>query len=450
MTMLRFFAWVAILIIVISIAYALFAYREITQQVINIPAPSWIAPSYVYRPICKNTTYIDPWTVVNSFGLSVENNKIVFRYSNTSEEAAKVLSNSSIDPELYYYYYSILAALVAIPRGNYTTVYELHPLPVSRNDAERLTNLSLCIYLPKGFDVPKVNASLVTNTSYVIENNSITNIVTYLPTAEVSIGNSTAYAYAYNVTGFATGSLSVERVGEAVCGSTTAFFADYNKTGYIVYMCSVYSISYSISLGYEVNGSRTATDSFTGSTMFTASNCGGGASCTDTVASFEGASYKGFKPLAKAVIEATSFYAYSETKIVNGTPYLYEHYYATFSLDTYTRTLRIYKAAVATNARLGKVLTGVLSTMRLIIDANGSRAVLPISINKPIVNASISAYPWESREFNASIYLSDVTSIAGSRIINFTRKVRLASISMGIDKPSTDLSMYPWNTVIDV
>jgi len=468
MTMLRFFAWVALLIIVISIAYALFAFREITQQAINLPAPSWTAPSYVYRPICKNTTYIDPWTVVNYFGLSIENNRIVFKYTNTTEEATKVLSNASIDPKTYYYYYSILTALVAIHLSNYTTVYDLHPLPVSRNNSEGLANLSLCIYLPKGFEVPKVNASLATNTSYVARNvtvyvwdpalrayvprnkTEIINIVTYLPTASIAIANSTRYVNAYNVTGFATGSLSVERVGETVCGNTTAYFADYNAWGYIVYMCSVYNISYSISLGYEINGSKIVTDSYTGSTVFTASNCGGGASCTSTVASFEGASYKGFKPLAKATIDATSFYAYSETKIVNGTPYLYEHYYASFKIDTYTRTLRIYKADVAISTRLGKVLTGVLSTMRLIIDANGSRAVLPINISKPIVNASVSAYPWESRGFNASIYLGDVVSIAGSRIINFTRTVKVASISMGIDKPSADLSMYPWNTVIDV
>jgi len=451
MSILRFTAWVALLIIVVSVAYALFIGKELTQQLIQVPVPQWALPRYEYRPECANHTYIDPWTAVNSYGLSIENNAIVYKYTNTSEEAEKVLNNASIDPELYYYYYSILTALVAIPKSSYSTVYDLHPLPVSQNDEEGLANLSLCIYLPsKGFYVPLVNASIVSNTSYVVRNGSIINIITYLPIASIAILNSTSYENTINVTGFAAGSLSAERVGEVVCGNTTAYFADYNTTGYIIYVCSVYSIKYGVAMGFEVNGSRTITDSFTGSILFTASNCNGGALCSSTVASFEGGSYNGFKPLAKAVIEATSYYVGSETRIVNGTPYLYEYYYASLSVDTYRRSLRIYKVTATINANLSNVLTGVLSTMKLIVESNGSRIELPINISRPIINASVSAYPRESREFNASIYLSDVASIAGSRILNFSRTVKVASISMSIDKPSTDLSRYPWGVAVDV
>jgi hypothetical protein len=468
MSILRFTAWVALLIIVVSVAYALFIGKELTQQLIQVPAPQWALPRYEYRPECTNHTYIDPWTVVNSYGLSVENNAIVYKYTNTSEEAEKVLNNTSIDPELYYYYYSILTALVAIPKSSYSTIYELHPLPVSRDDVEGLANQSLCIYLPKGFEVPKVNASLLTNTSYVIKNVTvyewnpvfqayvprnraeILNVVTYMPTANITIANSTKYVYAYNVTGFADVNIDAEIVREVVCGNTSAYFADYNKTGYVIYVCSVYGIKYNVTMGYEVNGSRIVTDRFTGSTLFTASNCNGGALCSSTVTSFEGGSYNGFKPLAKAVIEATSYYVGSETRIVNGTPYLYEYYYTSFSVDTYTRSLRLYKVTATINANLSKVLTGVLSTMKLIVESNGSRIELPINISRPILNASVSAYPRESREFNASIYLSDVASIAGSRILNFTRTVKVASISMSIDKPSTDLSRYPWGAAVDV
>jgi hypothetical protein len=470
MSILRFTAWVALLIIVVSVAYALFIGKELTQQLIQVPAPQQALPRYEYRPECTNHTYIDPWTVANSYGLSVENNAIVYKYTNTSEEAEKVLNNTSIDPELYYYYYSILTALVAIPKGSYSTVYDLHPLPVSQNDVENLTKLSLCFYLPsEGFEVPSIEPAVTANTSYIIKNvtvykresfrgltvltpvnvTKIINIATYLPTANILILNSTHYADPVNVTGFATGSISAERVGEVVCGNTTAYFAEYNTTGYIIYVCSVYNISYSISLGYEVNRSRTITDSFTGSTLFTASNCNGGALCSSTVASFEGGSYNGFKPLAKAVIEATSYYVGSETRI-DGTPYLYEYYYTSFSVDTYTRSLRLYKVTATINANLSKVLTGVLSTMKLIVESNGSRIELPINISKPIINASVSAYPRESREFNASIYLSDVASIAGSRVLNFTRTVKVASISMSILKPETSLDSYAWNTVIDV
>jgi len=468
MSILRFTAWVALLIIVVSVAYALFIGKELTQQLIQVPVPQWALPRYEYRPECTNHTYIDPWTVVNSYGLSIENNAIIYKYTNTSEEAEKVLNNASIDPELYYYYYSILTALVAIPKSSYSTIYELHPLPVSQNDVENLTKLSLCFYLPnEGFEVPSIEPAVTANTSYIIKNvtvykresfggltvltpvnvTKIINVVTYLPTANISILNSTRYADSVNVTGLATGSLSAERVGEVVCGITTAYFADYSTTGYIIYICSVYNISYSISLGYEVNGSRTVTDRFTGSSMFTARSC---ITCMDTVASFEGGSYRGFKPLAKAVIEATSYYVGSETRIVNGTPYLYEYYYATFGSSYYTKTLRIYRAIVAINASLGKILTGVLSTMRLTIDVNGTKIELPVNASEPILNASISAYPWESRKLNAGIYLGDVVTIAGSRVINFTRVVRVASMNMSVNKPSTDLSRYPWGTTIDV
>jgi hypothetical protein len=51
---------------------------------------------------------------------------------------------------------------------------------------------------------------------------------------------------------------------------------------------------------------------------------------------------------------------------------------------------------------------------------------------------------------DAGIYLSDVASIAGSRILNITRTVKVASIGMSIDKPSTDLSRYPWGAAVDV
>jgi len=466
LNLLRFIAWTALLIIVIIIAYAVFAGREYTSpQPLQVAKPLWFAPSYEYRPICTDNIYIDPWIAVNYFGLSVENNKIVYKYTNTSEEAEKVLNNASIDPELYYYYYSILTALVAIPKSNYSTVYDLHPLPVSRDDVEGLANQGLCIYLPKGFEVPKVNASLLTNTSYVIKNVTvyewnpvfqayvprnraeILNVVTYMPTANITIANSTKYVYAYNVTGFADVNIDAEIVREVVCGNTSAYFADYNKTGYVIYVCSVYGIKYNVTMGYEVNGSRTITDSYTGSSMFTARSC---ITCTDTVASFDGGSYRGFKPLAKAVIEAKSFYAYAEDQIVNGTPYRYEHYYATFGSSYYTKTLRIYRAIVAINASLGRILTGVLSTMRLTIDVNGTRIELPVNASEPILNASISAYPWESRKLNAGIYLGDVVTIAGSRVINFTRVVRVASMNMSISKPSTDLSRYPWGTTIDV
>jgi len=104
LSFLRLVVWIVLLIIVVSIAYAVFAGREYTSpQPLQVAKPLWFAPSYEYRPICTDNIYIDPWTAVNYFGLSVENNRIVYKYTNTSEEAEKVLSNASIDPETYYY-----------------------------------------------------------------------------------------------------------------------------------------------------------------------------------------------------------------------------------------------------------------------------------------------------------------------------------------------------------
>ena len=155
----------------------------------------------------------------------------------------------------------------------------MHPLPVSQNDVENLTKLSLCFYLPsEGFEAPSIEPAVTANTSYIIKNvtvykresfggltvltpvnvTKIINVVTYLPTANISILNSTRYVDPVNVTGFATGSLSAERVGEVVCGNTTAYFADYNKTGYIIYVRSVYPVSYSYTLGYIANGTQVA------------------------------------------------------------------------------------------------------------------------------------------------------------------------------------------------
>jgi hypothetical protein len=87
--------------------------------------------------------------------------------------------------------------------------------------------------------------------------------------------------------------------------------------------------------------------------------------------------------------------------------------------------------------------------MSIAVDINGSKTELPTNTSR-LLNLNLSAYPWESRQFNASIYLSDVASIAGSRILNFSRTVKVASISMSIDKPSTDLSRYPWGVAVDV
>jgi hypothetical protein len=448
LNLLRFIAWTALLIIVVSIAYAVFAGREYTSpQPLQVAKPLWFAPSYEYRPICTDNIYIDPWIVVNYFGLSVENNKIVYKYTNTSEEAEKVLNNASIDPELYYYYYSILTALVAIPKSNYSTVYDLHPLPVSQNDAENITQLSLCTYLPnKGFYVPPVNASIVSNTSYVVRNGSIINIITYLPIASIAILNSTSYANPINVSGFATGSLSAERVGEVVCGSTSAYFADYNKTGYIIYVCSAYRVSYNYTLGYIANGTQVATDIYSNSFDYVARHC---IDCEEDVASAVGGYYKGFGPLAKAVITARSYYAYSEEQIINGTPHLYEYYYASFSTNTYTRALKLYRATATISASLGKILGGVIGTMRAVALSNGSAIELPANLTKPLLNINISAYPWEPEAFNASVYLSDTVSIVSSRIINFTRMVKVASINVSISKPVADLSMYPWGSAID-
>jgi hypothetical protein len=226
--------------------------------------------------------------------------------------------------------------------------------------------------------------------AYVLRNKTVlTNIVTYLPTANITFVNSTSFINVANVTGFADARIDAVKTGEVVCGNTTAYFPGYNSTGYIISIYSVDNINYDITMGYETNGSKTVTDRYTGSMSFTARACNG---CTDAVASFEGGSYAEYKPLAKVVIKATSYVASVEDKNISDTPYRYIYYDTPFNVARYTRSLRLYRADVTINAEQGKIFTGVLSTMKLIVNNNKTIIELPTNISKLITN-TISAYP---------------------------------------------------------
>jgi len=450
LSFLRFVAWLVLLIIVTSIAYALFAARQyVAPQLLHAPQSLWSIPSFEHGPSCSNSVYMDPWRVVNYYGLSVENNEIVYKYTNTSEEAEKALNDASIDPELYYYYYSILTALVAKPMGNHSTVYDLHPLPVSQNDVENLTKKSLCIFFPKGFEIPRVRPALLSNESYHIENGSAVNVVTYMPTANISITYSVDYSNPLLVEGYAEAIISAFATEVVPCGHYHNEYECGNKTCIIdhSYYCTKYSISYTYSFKLLENSNIIDRYEYLGSLSVLADS-----DSSYDVAELEWGRYHGYGSFAKAWVRVREWGETScSTSETNSTVYTActTAYYADFSTETRSRGARFYKAVIPITIDRGEIWSGVLSTMSIAVDINGSKTELPIDTPR-LLNLNLSAYPWESRQFNASIYLSDVASIAGSRILNFARAVKVASISMNISKPANNLDMYPWGSTVDV
>jgi len=451
MSILRFIAWVALLIIVVSVAYALFIGKELAQQLIQVPVPQWALPRYEYRPECTNHTYIDPWTVANSYGLSIKNNAIVYKYTNTSEEAEKTLNDASIDPELYYYYYSILTALVAKPMGNHSTVYDLHPLPVSQNDVENLTKKSLCIFFPsKGFEVPRVRPALLSNESYYVERGSVVNVVTYLPTANISIAYSIDYSNPLLVEGYAEAIISAFATEVVPCGHYHNEYECGNKTCIIdhSYYCTKYSISYTYSFKLLENSNIIDRYEYLGSLSVLADS-----DSSYDVAGLEWGWYHGYSPFAKAWVRVREWGETScSTSETNTTVYTActTTYYADFSTETRSRGARFYKAVIPIVAERREIWSGVLSTMSIAVDINGTRLVLPVNTSKPLLSINISAYPWESKKLSTAILLSDATSIAGSRVLSFTRSVKVASINISTSRPSIDLSKWGWGSTINV
>jgi hypothetical protein len=393
---------------------------------------------------------MDPWSVVNYYGLSVENSEIVYKYTNTSEEAEKVLNDASIDPELYYYYYSILTALVAKPVGNHSTVYDLHPLPVSQNDVENLTKKSLCIFFPKGFEVPRVRPALLSNESYHIENGSVVNVVTYLPTANISIAYSVDYSNPLLVEGYAEAGLSISTIETVPCGNYHDEYECGNKTCVIdhSYYCTKYSISYTYS--FKLLGNSNVIDSYKhlGSLSVLADS-----DSSYDVAELEWGRYHGYGPFAKAWVRVREWGETScSTSETNTTVYTActTTYYADFSTETRSRGARFYKAVIPIAAERREIWSGVLSTMSIAVDINGTRLALPVNTSKPLLSINISAYPWESKKLSTATLLSDVTSIAGSRVLSFTRSAKIASINISTSRPSIDLSKWGWGSTINV
>jgi len=448
LNLLRLVAWIVLLIIAVSIAYALFASREpYAYPPQQVPWTQSLL-SLEQRLYCTDSAYVDPWTVVNFYGLSVEGGQIVFKYTNTAEEAEKVLSDASIDPELYYYYYSILTALVATPRGNYSTVYDLYPLPLSERDEEGLAGKSLCLFFPSGgFEVPPVRAALLSDVSYVVSGNTTVNIVAYLPTANISLTYSTSFSDPVLAQGYASAHVSVAEVERVLASNTTTTIPGVIT---IVIVDEVwytrYSVSYNASFELLVNGSRHSSYTSSGSLTWTAST-----ENTYTLYSAEWGSYMGFGPFTAARVEAEEYRDVEQSAWCDGlTCYIYTKsiYKADFSAEARSRGAVLYKAAIATAAERVDFWTGVLSTMRFTVDANGARLELPAS-TRLLLNTTLSAYPWEEKKLSTAVYLSDVITVAGSRLINFTRTVKVASINITISRPA-DPEEWGWGTAVEL
>jgi len=144
-----------------------------------------------------------------------------------------------------------------------------------------------------------------------------------------------------------------------------------------------------------------------------------------------------------------------ETRISTSTMYTTVYtactstYYADFSTEARSRGARFYKAVIPIAGERRKIWSGVLSTMSITVDINGSKIELPISTLN-LLNINISAYPWEAKKFSATVSLSDVTSIAGSRVLSFTRSAKIASMNISTSRPSIDLSKWGWGSTINV
>ena len=446
MNLLRLVAWIVLLIIAVSIAYALFASREpYAYPPQQVPWTQSLL-SLEQRLYCTDSVYIDPWTAVNSYGVSIENNEVVLKYTNTALEAEKVLSDASIDPELYYYYYSILTALVAEPRGSYSTIYELHPLPVSQSDEEGLAGESLCFYLPdKGFDVPAVRPALTTDTPFV----DGVNIATYMPSANISVVTTLVHDLYVDVYGYASADIDVSTAGVESYGPYCYEYSyevgntTYTYTHCYSYIYTVYDVSYSYVFGVLYNDTIDA-EMHSGVFRHVASWIGG------AVYSYrEGGFFKGYGPFARAWIEAKNMYSvYGGCEKTNTSiycDYTYE-YHADFMAREETRSARFWRAVLGLDASIDKIFTGVLP-MNLYI-YNGSHS-FKSSVDEHILYTS-SSWPWEEKRGGVLIDLEDRTSICNrdSRCIDFVRRINIAEINTVFSRGK--VYSWGWGTSIDI
>jgi len=212
------------------------------------------------------------------------------------------------------------------------------------------------------------------------------------------------------------------------------------------YYCTKYSISYTYSFKLLENSNVIDSYEYSGSLSVLADS-----DSSYDVAELEWGRYHGYGPFAKAWVRVREWGETScSTSETNTTVYTActTTYHADFSTETRSRGARLYKAVISITIDRKEIWSGILSTMSITVDINGSKTKLPISTTN-LLNTNISSYPWEAKKFSAAVLLSDVTSIAGNRVLSFTRFVKVASINVSTWS-STDLGEWGWSSTIDV
>ena len=340
MGFLRLTAWLVALVLVLGIAVNLLQYvLPPPQEQSPWDNPRLGVPAPRTRLVCpedcpERGVYVIrlyPRLVVNYYGLAVEGNGIVLRYTNTTAEAFRALSKL-LEPTTYYYYYSILTALVAFSTGREGAVYALHPLPLSEDDAENLTATAIYVCGPSApVYVPGVRPALLANSSVEIDRGYlyfpglgfwaevpvVWNVVTYAPTAEVSFEVSREVVGEVSVEGFAEVEVSAEVLEERLC-RVERYYVVKDGVEYLAeerHYCALYSVSYGYRLGYTYGNTTYVVEERYGSLEY-------GTDPDDSsreILLAEGGYYRGVGPLASAGVSAVGYSDYACHAEVGGT-----------------------------------------------------------------------------------------------------------------------------------
>jgi len=472
---LRLTAWLVALVLVLGIAVNLLQYLLPPPQEQSPWGSARLGvPAYGEGLTCPEdcpgcgvyVVRLYPRLVVDYYGLSVEGGRVVPKYTNTTVEAFRALSEL-LEPTAYYYYYSILTALVAFSTGREGAVYALRPLPLSEDDAENLTGIAIYVCgSPAPVYVPSVRPALLANSSVEIgrgylyfpglgfwaEVPVVRNVVTYAPTGSVSFEVSKRVVGEVLVEGFAEVGYSAELVGLPLCYSTTYYRVVGNTTYAVVeeHYCARYRVGYSYALGVSYSGYSEVTDEGSGVATYEVSPWTSRA----RVVEVEGGYFRGFGPFALAGIYAEHYSEAYCVEEVNGTCVRYSvDHYAAFRSEASTRSATFRGVAVTVRATVGEVWTGVLSTMEAYLRNSTYHAM----VRPP--NASVSetaaAYPWEEVAGRLEVWLVDRPAICGGyadplegalrvSCMNVSRYVRVASASVRLTKPR--LGIWGWGT----
>jgi len=260
MDLLKILAYVVILVVVVAVGHA------ITSDFFVAPASqesTWLeSPHYkLSKPSCPATNTSDAL----AYRVRILNDVSV------GDLTAVNLSDLNVTE--YLINVSELATLAAIPLSTFlpgkphNTAYELHPLPTSPGDTQRVANKTLYICTPEKslipvFEVRNSSSSYTADstTRYLLGNETVllnATVITPPPYAElVNVSISSEVLATTLVVGYArsfnTSYTPLSNVSEGpYCYSSS------NATYCYTYVHEVYEVVYRYELGYSVNNSAT-------------------------------------------------------------------------------------------------------------------------------------------------------------------------------------------------